>query len=350
MLGGVHVGDRAAADDVGHTVLQQFAADDEHARGAGAADELVRAEHHGILVRQRVLGAPRVHVDVDVRGGGGEIPHGERSVAVEQVGNGTRVRQDAGDVGGGRERADLHRSIGEAHQFGFQLGKVDVTVGVFLDGDHIGDRLAPGQLVGVVLERADEHDRAFARRDVLQQVVAVVEVGGQPDVHDADQPIDGSGGARTAEDDARVVVAAHGVVDDAASVFAQASGLQAGARRLGVGVGVAGQHLVADEVFDEAERPAGCGVVRVGDAVRTVGPVHHLIVADHRLADLAQQRGFGGAGHAGQAIPHPPAPIGGRTVVPRVRPRPARVGTVLPVSVTDHRRAGRGRGSHGDQP
>ena len=48
-------------------------------------------------------------------------------------------------------------------------------------------------------------------------------------------------------------VAADGLVDDPPRVLAQAGGLQPGARRLGVGVRVAGQHLVADEVLDEAE-------------------------------------------------------------------------------------------------
>ena len=44
-----------------------------------------------------------------------------------------------------------------------EVGLVDVAVGVLADVDDLGDRLAPRQLVGVVLERADEHDRALAR-------------------------------------------------------------------------------------------------------------------------------------------------------------------------------------------
>ena len=50
-----------------------------------------------------------------------------------------------------------------------------------------------------------------------------------------------------------------------AGVLAQPRGLQAGAAGLGVGVGVARQHLVADEVLDERQRPARRGVVGVGD-------------------------------------------------------------------------------------
>ena len=79
-----------------------------------------------------------------------------------------------------------------------------------------------------------------------------------------------------------------------AGVLAQPGGLQAGAAGLGVGVGVARQHLVADEVLDEGQRAPGRGVVGVGDPARAVGPVHDLVVADDGLADAAQQRRLGG--------------------------------------------------------
>ena len=65
-----------------------------------------------------------------------------------------------------------------------------------------------------------------------------------------------------------------------AGVLAQPRRLQAGARALGVRVGVAGEHLVADEVLDEGQGAARGGVVGVGDAAWAVGPVHHLVVAD----------------------------------------------------------------------
>ena len=80
-------------------------------------------------------------------------------------------------------------------------GQVDVAVRVLGDGHDVADRLAPRQLVGVVLERADEHDRALVGRDVRRQVVAVVEVGGDAQVEDADQLVDRRRRARAAEDD-----------------------------------------------------------------------------------------------------------------------------------------------------
>ena len=69
---------------------------------------------------------------------------------------------------------------------------------------------------------------------------------------DADQLVDRAGGAGAAEDHARSSSSpptASWMIR--AGVLAQAGRLQAGAGGLGVGVGVARQHLVADEVLDE---------------------------------------------------------------------------------------------------
>ena len=130
------------------------------------------------------------------------------------------------------------------HQLGGEFCLVDVTVGVLVDGDHVGDGLAPGQLVGVVLEGPDEHDRTLRRRNRSCQVVAVLEVGGDPQAEDADQLVDGCGRPGAGEDDDSLGVAADCPVDDLAGVLAQPARLEAGAAGLGVGVGVAGEHLV----------------------------------------------------------------------------------------------------------
>ena len=78
-------------------------------------------------------------------------------------------------------------AIGVGDQFGLEPGEVDVAVGVLGDGDDVGDRFSPRDLVRVVLERADEHHRPVRERDVVGEVVPVVEVGGQPEVQDADR-------------------------------------------------------------------------------------------------------------------------------------------------------------------
>ena len=51
-------------------------------------------------------------------------------------------------------------------ELGLERGEVDVAVGVLGDDDDVGDRLAPRQLVRVVLERADEDHRSLFGGDV----------------------------------------------------------------------------------------------------------------------------------------------------------------------------------------
>jgi hypothetical protein len=165
-----------------------------------------------------------------------------------------------------------------------------VAVEVLRDDDDVGDRLTPGQLVGVVLVRADEHHRPRLGRDVAAQVMGVLKPAGDAQAEDADELVDRPGAARSGEDDDGVLVAADGVADDRARVLAQPGGLQASAGRLGVGVGVSGEDLVADEVLDEREGTAGGGVVGIGDPARAVGAGKDLVVTDDALADGAQQR------------------------------------------------------------
>ncbi len=146
---------------------------------------------------------------------------------VEQHGDGTCVRVDAGHVGSGREGADAEGSVGVALELLGELLEVDVPVVILADGHDVGDRLAPGQLVGVMLEGADEDDRTLLRRDVGAQAVAAVEVGREAQVEDAHELVHRGRGARAAEDD-RVLAArgAHGCPDDVASVLPEARRLQ----------------------------------------------------------------------------------------------------------------------------
>src|SRR6266516_1195864 len=68
------------------------------------------------------------------------------------------------------------------------------------------------------------------------------------------------------------------------------AGLQARPRALGVGVGVARQHLLADELLDEVQRPPRGGVIGIDDAPGTVGSGKDLIVADDAPPHPLQQR------------------------------------------------------------
>ena len=77
--------------------------------------------------------------------------------------------------------------------------------------------------------------------------------------------------------------------DDLPGLLPEPGGLQAGARRLGVGVGVEGEDGRADVVLDEAEGPTRGGVVGVDHRSGAEGAVDHLVVADHRAADEGDQ-------------------------------------------------------------
>ena len=188
-------------------------------------------------------------------------------------------------------------------ELGVQCGEVDVPVPVLGDDDDVGDRLAPGQLVRVMLEGADEDHGPLLRRDVGGQRIAIVEGRRDPQPEDADQLVDRAGRAGAAEDDAGLVRAADGLVDDLPRVVAQAARLQAGARRLGVRVRVARQHLVADQVLDESEGTTTRRVVRIRDPTSAERPPHDLVVPDHRFPDALQERAVGWCAHSRSVAP-----------------------------------------------
>jgi hypothetical protein len=194
--------------------------------------ELVRREHHGVLV----VAGPRValgHPDRHVRRGGRVVPDRQRAVAVQQGGRPVGVGQDAGHIRGGREAPHDQRPPGQ----------VELAVGVLADGHHLGGRLGPGQQVGVVLERPHQHHRPRAGPG-----------GPSPpaELQQADQLGHRRRGPGPAEDDQVLAGAADRLVDDLAGLLAQPGGVAAGARALGVGVGVPGQDLATDGVLDEA--------------------------------------------------------------------------------------------------
>ncbi len=123
--------------------------------------------------------------------------------------------------------------------------EIDVAVGVLVDRDHVGDRLAPRQLVRVVLVGADEDDGPLVGRDLVAEMEAVVEVRRDPQAEDADQLGDRAGRAAAAEEHGVLVGRPDARGDDLAGVLAEPGGLEARAGRLGVGVGVERQDDLA---------------------------------------------------------------------------------------------------------
>jgi hypothetical protein len=114
--------------------------------------------------------------------------------------------------------------------------EVQAPVGVLADDAQLGDRLAPRKLVGVVLVRPDEDDRAFAARDQRRHAVPPLEALGDAQAERPHDLVDRGGGARPAEDDDIVLGAPDRGVHDPSRVVAQAHRLAAGGRRLGVGI------------------------------------------------------------------------------------------------------------------
>ena len=172
-----------------------------------------------------------------------------------------------------------------AYELFHQDRGVDVAVHVLRNDDDVSDRLPPGQLVGVMLERPDEDHRAFIGGDGVAQLVTVFQCGRDPQPEDADQFVDRTGAARSREDHDGFGVAADSLEDDGTGVFAQPGGLQTGSAGLSVCVGVAGQYLVADKVLEEAQCPTRRGVVGIGHPTRPIRTGHHLILTDHRFTD-----------------------------------------------------------------
>ena len=101
---------------------------------------------NGVLVERGVRGtvAGRIHVEIHVGARGGEIPEGQRAVAVQHCRDRVRVRADPRHIRGRRETPDLERAVRVRDQLPLEMVEIDLAVGVLVDGDHVGDRLAQG--------------------------------------------------------------------------------------------------------------------------------------------------------------------------------------------------------------
>ena len=206
-------------------------------------------------------------------GRGGVVPAGQRAVLVQQPGDRRVVGEDPGDVGGGREAADQQAAgprTGSVARAGrprstWPCRSAPITTTSAIDSRH-GSSLewcsyGPTKTTG----------RSAAGMWVLRAYRSS-RFSGSLSARMATSLLTAAGGARAAEQDHVAGPAADAAVDDRAGLLAQRPGLPARRRGLGVGVRVAGQHLLADEVLDENQRPAGGGVVGVRDPARPVRP------------------------------------------------------------------------------
>ena len=167
--------DRPAGRHRRHRGSQQPTLGNEHAGCPGTAGKLVRREKDGVLVCELSVGDRRhgIHLDRQIGPGRRVIEEREGAVAMERDRDAVDVGDDARDVGGSREAAELAGSVGVAAQFVIEVVDVDPAVGVLRDRDDVHGRLAPRQLVGVVFVRPDEHDgsRAVVKCKQADQLV-----------------------------------------------------------------------------------------------------------------------------------------------------------------------------------
>ena len=229
---------------------------DEETGRPRPAEELVDREED--RVEPRVGIARGVHVDVDVGSGGGEVEEGEGAVPVEDAGEGVDVVQDAGDVRGGAERPDLPGTVLPLLELGVEVLDRDAPRLVEVDVDRVADRLAPGDVVGVVLHHRPEDDGTGVLGDLLRQVVALLELVGDAQAQDVDEPVDRAGRPR-ADRDEDVFLRRADVARDLREgrlvvVRHQAAGVVA----LGVGVRHEGEDLLGELLLDVGvETPRG---------------------------------------------------------------------------------------------
>ena len=151
MVPGRRVEDGSASRLGRDAVREEPPVRDEETGRPRSAEELVNREEDRVEPRVRI--ARRVHVDVDVGSGGGEVEEGEGAVAVQDAGDGVDVVEDSRDVRGGAERADLPRTVLPLLELGVEVLDRDAPRRVELDVDRVADRLAPGNIIGVVFHQ-----------------------------------------------------------------------------------------------------------------------------------------------------------------------------------------------------
>ena len=170
----------------------------------------------------RRSGGRGIHVDRQIRAGGGVVEERPRPVTMQQDRNLVDVGDDPRDVRGRREAADLHPTVGVTRQLTRQMLEIHSAVAIKADSHELDGRLAPRQLVGVMLVGPDEHHRPFPPIELEY----------------AEQPVDRGGRARAAEQHDVILTAVHRLVDDRPRLLAPRRRTPTGRRRLGMRVAI----------------------------------------------------------------------------------------------------------------
>jgi hypothetical protein len=235
---------------------------------------------------------------VGVRRAGRVVEAGPGVVAVQQPRDLAHRRAHAGDVRGGRERADAQPApvLGRLQQR-LEVREVHAAVGREVDLDHGGEPLPPRHLVRVVLVGTDEHHRLVGLLEGAERLEALVPQellellaehparrGRQRHAQDLLQLVDRARGAGAAGDDAALRAGVHRRLDHRLGLVQQAAHAAAGDVVLGVGVGVAALQGLQVALDEHQAAPRG-GVVAIDHQPPAERRVERRVDAD----DLAAQ-------------------------------------------------------------
>jgi len=182
------------------------------------------------------------HLDLDVRGGRGEDPRtrarrggGARDRDRPRVGGGS------GDVGGGGKAPIFSGPVGGAISSASRRVRSIPAVDVLGMGDHVGDRLAPGQLVAVGARRGRMKTTGRSAAGIGPRGVALVELRRQAQAEDVDEAVDGGSSSRSRRRGRRARRSAHRVADDPSRLRPGRGRLEPRPRGLAVGVAYSGR-------------------------------------------------------------------------------------------------------------
>ncbi len=235
LLESSHVFDGSATRPLWNSAPKEVAMRDQDAGGTRSAHELVRGQEERIDAF--VLRA-WMHIDRHVRRGCRVVETGVGAAAMKGPGNRGNVGQNAGDVGCSRKCAHFQWAIGVPAQFALKVLEVDSSLVIQPNFNHLGDRLQPRQLVGMVLVRAHEDDWTLSGRDLLAEPVFALQRLGDSNPQKSDQLVDGRGRTRTDEQHHVMGAGVHRPPDHAPRFLAQLGhdSTGRGYGRMGVGV------------------------------------------------------------------------------------------------------------------
>ncbi len=253
---------------------------------------------------------------------------------MQDAGEAGDVVQDPGDVGRRAERPDLPGSPLEPPELVVQVVQADPAVRVERDVDVVADRLPPGDVVGVMLHHRPEDDGPLLRGDRPREGVALLQLVGDSQPENVDEPVDHTGRARADGDQDVIRGGAEVAADPGERALVVLRHHPPRGVRLGVGVRHERQDALVQLVLHVPVEAPGGDEVEVAEGLLPTGGPDRDALADHAGPEPVEElrllpRASPGDRLAGNVRGHvdeslhetPPAPVGvpGATRAARVR-------------------------------